>query len=353
MSEEVENKEAEEQEDELFVHRTIVIDPKQTPIRIDKFLMDRLERVSRHRIQNALKDGAILVNDKEVKSNFKVKPGQEVTILLNRPPREETFAVPEKMDLNIHFEDEDLIILNKPANLVVHPGVGNRSGTLVNGLAYYLKGKDIPVLDGNDQNRAGLVHRLDKDTTGLMVIAKNSFTMTHLAKQFFNHTLRREYNALVWGGPEEPSGTIDVPIGRHPKYRKLQTTYLDDEGGKDAVTHYEVLEDMYYVSLVKCVLETGRTHQIRVHMKYLGHPVFNDAFYGGDSIRKGTIFTKYKQFVQNCFKLIPRQALHARTIGFIHPRTEKEVYFESELPDDMQTVLEKWRSYLSTRKTIQ
>lgn len=340
-------------DDELFDSKQIVVDPKQSPIRIDKFLFDRLERVSRHKIQNALKNGAILVDDKTIKPNFKVKPGQVITIILDRPHRDEDFAVPEKMDLDIRYEDDDLLILHKSPGIVVHPGIGNRSGTLVNGLAYHLAGQDIPVLEGNDANRPGLVHRLDKDTSGLMVIAKNSHAMTHLAKQFYNHTVTREYNAIVWGSPEEQKGTIDVNIGRDPRQRKVNTVFPDGDLGKTAVTHYEVLEDLYYVSVVKCVLETGRTHQIRVHMKSIGHPVFSDTSYGGNQIRKGTVFSKYKQFVQNCFKILPRQALHARTIGFIHPTTGKEVLFESELPDDMQQVLDRWRAYLSSRKSLE
>ncbi len=351
MAEEYLEEQQNDSEEEVFQYRTITIDPKQKPLRIDKFLMDRLEYVSRHKIQNALRDGGILVDGQEVKPNHKVKPGQVVSILVKKQYTSD-IVQPEPMELDIRYEDDDLLILHKPSGLVVHPGIGNRAGTLVNGIAWYLSGENIPVLEGNDPDRAGLVHRLDKDTTGLMVIAKNSYTMMHLAKQFHDHTVKREYNVILWGCPEEKAGTIDGNIGRHPRFRKMRTVFPEGEEGKRAVTHYEVLEDLYYVSLVKCVLETGRTHQIRVHMKYIGHPVFNDTMYGGDRILKGTVFTKYRQFVQNCFDMIPRQALHARTLGFVHPRTKKEMFFDSELPEDMQRVLDKWRNYLNTRKTL-
>ena len=339
----------EEAPDDLFEQKTIVVDPGQTPVRIDKFLLDRLEKVSRNRIQNAIRAGAVLVDDKEIKPNFKIKPNHVISMLLPRSRKNEGIQ-PEEMPLDIRYEDEELMVIYKPAGLVVHPGVGNWSGTLVNGLAHYYQNSPLPVLEGNQRDRMGLVHRIDKNTSGLLVIAKTDFSMSHLAKQFFNHTVERSYIALVWGQPEEEKGTIEANIGRHPRVRNQFTTFPDGEEGKRAVTHYELLEPLYYVSLVKCKLETGRTHQIRVHMKHLGHPLFNDDRYGGDRIVKGTVFSKYKQFVENCFKLIPRHALHAKSLGFVHPVTGEDLHFETEMPEDFENVLERWRVYMNARK---
>jgi 23S rRNA pseudouridine1911/1915/1917 synthase len=245
-----------------------------------------------------------------------------------------------------------VMVIHKPPGMVVHPGIGNYTGTLVNALAFHMQKQVLPVMAGNAQDRPGLVHRIDKDTSGLMVIAKNDFAMTHLAKQFFDHTIMREYNAIVWGAPDPPEGTIEGHLGRDPRFRQQMTVFVEGESGKEATTHYETLEDLYYVSLVKCILETGRTHQIRVHMKHIGHPVFNDERYGGDRIVKGTVFTKYKQFVENCFTICPRQALHARTLGFEHPVTGEKMHFDSDLPDDMRNLLDKWRAYVSHRKEL-
>lgn len=328
----------------LYEHHLIAIDPGQTPVRIDKFLFDRYGYVSRNKIQNAIRAEAITVNDNPIKPNYKVRPGDEVSILFPRSNINEGI-VPENIPLDIIYEDDDILIVNKPAGMVVHPGVGVHSGTLVNALAYYLAGGTIPVLPGNSDDRLGLVHRIDKDTSGLLVIAKNEFAMTHLAKQFFKHEIERKYHALVWGAPDPVGGTVTGHIGRDIKNRLQMAVFPEGDQGKHAVTHYNTLEDLYYVCLVECQLETGRTHQIRVHMKYIHHPVFNDERYGGDQIRKGTVFTKYKQFVENCFKMMPRHALHAKTLGFIHPGTGKKVVFESPLPEDFQSVLDKWRHY--------
>ena len=352
--EENENISTDEDGNVLHEHHRITVDPKQSQLRIDKFLQNRLEGATRSRIQKAVKDNSILVNGEHVKSNYKVRPHDVIVIALAREPHARGFAGAEEMDLDIRYEDEHLIVLYKPAGLVVHPGVGNYTGTLVNGLVHYLKKqKDIPVMAGNDATRPGLVHRIDKDTTGLMLVAKTELAMTHLAKQFYNHTIDREYRALVWGSFSEEKGTIDACIGRHPKNRLKRFVFVDGDEGKSAVTHYEVIEDLYYVSLVKCKLETGRTHQIRVHMAHKGHALFNDVKYGGDSIIKGTVFSKYKQFVHNVFKLIPRHALHAASIGFIHPATKDYMKFDAELPEDMQQALEKWRHYVTHQKSKQ
>lgn len=337
-------------QDELFEHYRIKVDKGQSTVRIDKFLFDRLEKTSRNKIQNGIRAGAVLVDGQQIKPNYKIKPGDEIVIVLPNDPSLGEQIEPEDIPLNIVFEDDDILVLNKPPGLVVHPGIGNYTGTLVNGLAYHFGGKDMPVMDGNLPDRPGLVHRIDKDTSGLLVVGKNEYSLSHLAKQFYQHTTRREYVAIVWGVPEPPSGTIQTKMGRHARFRMQMTAIPMDEEGKEAITHYEVLEDLYYVSLVKCVLETGRTHQIRVHMKHIGSPVFNDSRYGGDAILKGTVFTKYKQFVDNCFKVMPRQALHARTLGFVHPRTGEEMFFDCGLPEDMAALLEKWRHYLKYRK---
>lgn len=336
----------------LHEHYRITVDPKQTSIRIDKFLHGKIERVTRNRIQKAIKEKSILVNRKEIKSNYKVRPNDLILVVLPEEPTEKQAAQPEDIPLDIRYEDDHLLVLYKPPGLVVHPGTGNPSGTLVNGLVHYLSTtKDMPILPGNDLSRPGLVHRIDKNTSGLMVIAKTQNAMAHLAQQFFDHKIDREYQALVWGNFEETTGTIKGHIGRHPKERTRMHVYREGEEGKDATTHYEVLEDLYYVTLVKCKLETGRTHQIRVHMADRGHPLFNDEKYGGSSIVKGTVFTKYKQFVQNVFKLIPRHALHAKSIGFIHPESGNYVKFDSDLPDDIQAALDKWKHYVTHKKS--
>ena len=329
--------------DELFERLTIIVDKGQDPLRIDKFLMHRIEGATRNKIQQAIEAERVLINDKNIKSNYKIRPGDKIILYESKIP-ETTDIIPENIPINIVYEDEDVIIINKPAGLVVHPGSGNRSGTLVNGVAWYLK-KQYPDLDETELSRFGLVHRIDKNTSGLLVIAKNAKAMTHLAKQFFDHTVHRRYMALVWGDFEDNEGTVKAHVGRHQRFRKLFTAYPDGEHGKDAITHYKVLEKYNYVTLIECRLETGRTHQIRVHMQLIGHPIFNDDFYGGDRIVKGTVFTKYKQFVDNCFAICPRHALHAQQLGFIHPTTKKQMNFESELPDDMKNVIEKWKKY--------
>jgi len=338
--------------EDLHEHHRFIVDGKQSPIRIDKFLQDRLEKASRSRIQRAIKDSSILVNGKEIKSNYKVRPRDVIVIVLPEEPREKKEIIPEDLNLDVRYEDEHILIIHKPPGMVVHPGTGNYAGTLVNGLVHYLSVKSaLPVMQGNDATRPGLVHRIDKNTSGLMVIAKTSSAMVHLAKQFFDHAIEREYVAMVWGNFDDPKGTIEGNIGRHPKERTKMFVFEDGSDGKKAITHYEVLEDLYYVSMVKCKLETGRTHQIRVHLASKFHPLFNDEKYGGDSVVKGTVFSKYKQFVQNTFKLIPRQALHAKSLGFVHPETKEYMKFDSEIPDDMQAALDKWRHYVTHQKS--
>ncbi len=322
-----------------FEHYKFTANEGQEALRVDKFLMNFIENATRNRIQQAAKEGHILVNDTAVKSSYKVKANDVVRVVLSYPPHESPLLA-EDIPLNIVFEDESIIIINKPAGMVVHPGHGNYTGTLVNGLMHHIK--NLPV---NSNERPGLVHRIDKDTSGLLVVAKTELAMNKLAKQFFNRTTERFYYALVWGNMEQDSGTIEGNIGRNLKNRLQQDVFPDGTHGKHAVTHYKVLERFLYVSLVQCKLDTGRTHQIRAHFKYIGHPLFNDERYGGDKILKGTTFTKYKQFIQNCFKIIPRQALHAKTLGFIHPKTGKKMHFETELPDDFKNVIEKWRAY--------
>ena len=336
-----------EQSEELYERRSFVIDKGQEPMRIDKWLQIRLERATRNKIQNGIDAGFLTVNGKVVKSNYRVKPGDELLLMSLIDP-DKTDVKAEPIPLNIVFEDDDIIVINKQPNMVVHPGVGNFTGTLLNGVVYHLKQQN-PNLNEDELPRYGLVHRIDKNTTGLIVMAKTADAAAHLAKQFFHHTVKRTYNALVWGNMEEDNGTVDIHIARHQQYRKTFTTYPDGDIGKHAITHYKVLERFNYVTLVECVLETGRTHQIRVHMKYLGHTLFNDWEYGGDKILKGTIYTKYKQFVDNCFETCPRCALHAKTLGFIHPRSNKEIFFETDLPDDMLNVIDKWRRYTTTK----
>lgn len=332
-------------EDELFEHYSFVASKGQDPLRVDKFLMNFIENATRNKIQQAAKAGHIWVNGKSVKQNYRVKPDDEVKVMFEHPPYE-FLLVPENIPLAIVYEDDDLLVINKPAGMVVHPGHGNYSGTLVNALAYHFE--QLPV---NSNNRPGLVHRIDKDTSGLLVVAKTEAAMTHLAQQFFDKSSEREYIALVWGNVADDSGTITGHIGRNPKNRLQMQVFPEGDHGKHAVTHYKVLERMHYVTLISCRLETGRTHQIRAHMKYIGHTLFNDARYGGDKILKGTTFTKYKQFVENAFKILPRQALHARTLGFTHPRTGKAMTFEADLPEDMSACIEKWRQYASHQQS--
>jgi len=340
--------EIEESEDgALFEHYNIVVDPGQTLLRIDKFLSNRLMNATRSRLQQAADEGKILVNKIPVKSSYKVKPGDEISIVMDYP-RRELKIIPENIPLNIVYEDDSLIVLNKPAGLVVHPGHGNYSGTLVNALAYHFK--ELPLFNSDDP-RPGLIHRIDKNTSGLLVVAKTMEAKVSLSLQFFEKTTKRRYVALVWGDLENNEGTITGNIGRSLKNRQVFTVFPEGEHGKHAVTHYKVIERLGYVNLVECRLETGRTHQIRVHMKHIGHPLFNDDNYGGDQILRGTTFTKYKQFVSNCFQMIPRQALHAQMLGFVHPATGVEMVFESELPDDLANVIVKWRNYLSNRVT--
>ena len=342
------NEEQQENNDELYERFIFTIDKGQEPFRIDKFLMNRLEGATRNKLQHAINTGLVLVNNKEVKQNYKVKPFDQIVIYSDLSP-ESTEIVPEKIPLNIVFEDDDIIIVNKPAGMVVHPGSGNYNGTLLNGIAWYLQQKS-PNITEDILPRFGLVHRIDKNTSGLLVLAKNDKAMRHLAKQFYDHTVKRKYMALVWGDIQNDSGTVIANVGRNLRYRKLFEAYPEGDHGKEAITHYSVLERFNYVTLVQCILETGRTHQIRVHMKHIGHPLFNDDFYGGDKIVKGTIFSKYKQFVDNCFMVCQRQALHAKTLGFIHPGTGEEVFFETELPKDISEVIEKWRGYVKTIK---
>jgi 23S rRNA pseudouridine1911/1915/1917 synthase len=339
-SDEFENGE-EGTEQELYEHHRIVVDKGQSLLRIDKYLMHRLQNASRTKIQAAADAGCIIVNEKPVKSSYKVKPADIISIVLPHPPKD-TEIIPENIPLQILYEDDDLLIVNKIAGMVVHPGYNNVSGTLVNALAWHFK--DLPFAKENNI-RPGLVHRIDKNTSGLLVVAKNEYAMTHLAKQFYHHTIKRSYLALAWGDFEAEQGTVTGYIGRSTKDRRVFTLYDDEEKGKWSVTHYKLLERLNYVSLIECRLETGRTHQIRVHMKSIGHPLFADETYGGDYAVKGTTFTKYKQFVENCFTLCPRQALHARSLGFIHPRSGKEVYFEAPIPDDMAAVISKWKAY--------
>jgi len=329
---------------DLFVHQQILADPNQSLLRVDRFLIDRLPNVSRNRIQSALKDGFIMVNDRQVKPNYKVHPGDLVTIALPTPPRD-TEVVPEDIPLRIVFEDDHLLIVDKPSGMVVHPAYNNWTGTLVNALVYHFQ--NLPEMKGNE-GRPGLVHRIDKDTSGLLVVAKNEQAMTHLARQFFQHSIERSYHAVVWG-EMDPEGTIDVNLGRSEKDRRITTAYPEIDRGRRAVTHYKLLESLRYISYIECKLETGRTHQIRAHMNYLGHPIFNDATYGGDKILKGNQFSRYKTFVQNCFKLMPRQALHAKSLGFVHPVTKAKMSFDSELPPEFVQLLTKWRSYIKDR----
>ena len=332
---------------ELFEHYRFNADPGQSLLRIDKFLCDRLENASRTRIQNAANAGNILVNNNTVKPSYKIKPGDIVQVVLPTPPRE-IELIPEDIPLNIVYEDEDVLVVNKKAGMVVHPAYGNYTGTLVNALMWHFM--DLPLFN-TGESRPGLVHRLDKNTSGILVIAKNEYALNRLSKQFYDRTTDRRYNALVWGIPDPPEGTITGNVGRNVKDRKIMQVFKDDTEGKTAITHYKVLENFGYISLIECKLETGRTHQIRVHFSHIKHPLFNDEEYGGDQILKGTTFTKYQQFIKNCFKLLPRQALHAKSLAFDHPVTGKRLFFDSDLPDDMVQVINKWRKYISGRDT--
>jgi 23S rRNA pseudouridine1911/1915/1917 synthase len=340
---EKENIDEQQVNDDLYEKFVINTDKGQQPIRIDVFLKAKIENATRNKVQQAINAGLVMVNKNPVKQNYKIKPLDEIIVYSDMTPHE-TDVVPEKIDFKIDYEDDDVMIINKIAGIVVHPGSGNYTGTLLNGIAWYLQQKDPGITD-EILPRFGLVHRIDKNTSGLLLLAKNEKSLSHLAKQFFDHTVNRKYITLVWGNVKDDEGTIEAHIGRNLRHRKEFAAYPEGDHGKEAITHYKVLERFNYVTLVECILETGRTHQIRVHMKHLGHPVFNDDFYGGDKIVKGTVFTKYKQFVDNCFGICQRQALHAKTLGFIHPSTNKEIFFESELPEDMQQVIEKWKKY--------
>ena len=335
-----------EQEQSLFDHYRFVASKNQEPLRVDKFILNFLENITRNKIQNAVKNENILVNDSPVKSNYKVKPNDVVRVVMDFPPKDITIMA-EEIPLDIVFEDEHLIVVNKDAMMVVHPAYGNYSGTLVNALIYHFK--NLPF---SKNNQPGLVHRIDKGTSGLLVIAKTEYSMSHLAQQFFNKTVKREYYALVWGNVKEDSGTLESYISRNPNNRFQMMIFDEPEKGKFVKTHYKVIRRYSYVTLIKCRLKTGRTHQIRAHMKYIGHTLFNDARYKGDQILKGIVSTKYKQFVQNCFSILPRQALHAKTLGFIHPHTKEELFFDSDLPDDFQAVLNKWEKYIPRKEDM-
>ena len=328
-----------ENNDELFEHFSFLVDKGQEPVRVDKFLMNRIENATRNKIQKAAKSGYIFSNENPVKQNYKVKPGDNIKVMFHHPPYE-NLIVGEKIDIDIIYEDNDILVVNKPPNQVVHPGHGNYSGTLLNGLIYH--NENLPE---NRDGRPGLVHRIDKDTSGLLVVAKSDTALTKLSEQFFHKTIDRKYLAIVWGTPSPEQGTIDKYLSRDKKNRMIMSVPVDQDIGKRAITHYKVVEKLGYVSLVECELETGRTHQIRAHMKHIGNPIFNDERYGGDKILKGTIFNKYKQFVENCFKLLPRQALHAKTLSFNHPRTNERLAFETELPNDFKSCFEKWKNY--------
>ena len=338
-------KEEIQDQQELFEHHRFKADPGQSLLRIDKFITARLENTSRTRIQNAANAGNVLVNNIPVKPNYKVKPGDIIQVVLPTPPRE-IDLIPENIPINIVYEDDDVIVVNKEPGMVVHPAYGNYTGTLVNALMWHFK--DLPLFQTGEL-RPGLVHRIDKNTSGILVIAKNEFAHNRLARQFFDRTTDRKYVALVWGIPDPPEGTITGNIGRNPKDRKIMYVFKDESQGKYAVTHYKVIENLGYISMVECKLETGRTHQIRIHLSYIRHPVFNDNEYGGDKILKGTTFTKYQQFVRNCFAILPRQALHAKSLSFDHPVTRERLSFDSDLPEDMQKVADKWRNYISGR----
>lgn len=337
-----ENDGLQEEENELYEHHRFIVDKGQGPLRIDKFLMSRIENVSRSKIQQAADAGNIMVNDQAIKSSYKVKPGDVITVMMSQPVR--VFKlIAEDIPLDILYEDKDLIAINKPPGMVVHPAYGNYNGTLVNALLYHFQ-----QAEENNTEEAStpfLVHRIDKDTSGVLLVAKNEEAQMKMGQQFYYHTIERKYHALVWGDVKEDQGTVVGNIGRSLKNRKVFTVFPNGEYGKDAITHYKVIERFGYVTLIECQLETGRTHQIRVHLKHIGHTLFNDENYGGNEILKGTTFTKYKQFVNNCFKICPRQALHAKSLGFDHPITGKKMFFEKELPEDFSGLIDKWRNY--------
>lgn len=348
MTDDIDSFDPLDQQDALHEHYRFVADRGQQPLRVDKFLMNRIEHATRNKIQKAAKEGHIYVNDQSVKSNYKVKGKDIVRVLFTHPPHE-FLLVPQEIPIDIVYEDDSVVVVNKPAGMVVHPGHGNYQDTLINGLIFHFE-----HLPESQNNRPGLVHRIDKDTSGLLVVAKTEQAMTHLAQQFFDKSTQREYIAIVWGNVEEDRGTVEGHIGRHPKNRLQNTVFEGDDAGlkgKPAVTHYQVIERLGYVTLIRCILETGRTHQIRVHMKYIGHTLFNDERYGGNEVLKGTHFTKYKQFVDNCFKVLPRQALHAKTLGFVHPVSQEFMHFEAPVPQDMEGVIEKWRNYAKSSQT--
>ena len=336
-----------EDEEALFEHHRILVDKGQAPLRIDKFLMDRIKNATRNKIQHAIEVESVKVNDKPIKSSYKIKPLDVITVHLPDPPRD-TEILPENIPLEIVYEDDQLLLVNKPPGMVVHPAYGNWTGTLVNALVYHFQ--HLPTTR-NGEGRPGLVHRIDKDTSGLLVISKTEWAMSFLAQQFYEHTIERTYHALVWGVPKEPEGTVRTHLARSPADRRVIMAFPDGSQGKHAVTHYKVLKSWQYVSLIECKLETGRTHQIRAHMKYLGHPIFSDETYGGNFIVKGQSVGKFKQFVENCFKIIPRQALHAKTLGFIHPITKEKIFFETEWPEDFRLVIEKWENYLGSKES--
>lgn len=331
-----------DEEQGLFEHFRLNVDPGQSPIRVDKFMSTHLEDTSRHRVQLAIKEGFVLVNDKVAKANLIIRPGDIIKFVMPYK-RRGLEILPQDIPLDITYEDDDVLVVNKPAGMVVHPGHGHFDGTLINALSYHLGISQGP--EAEDERMGILVHRIDKDTSGLLVVAKNDEAQLKLAEQFFEHSIDRRYIAVVWGNLPEDEGTIDANIGRDPNDRLRFRVYLDEDKGKHAVTHYKVLERFGFVTLVECRLETGRTHQIRVHMSHIGHPLFNDSRYGGDEIRKGTIYSKYRQFIQNCFEICPRQALHAKTLGFVHPSTGKWIQFDSQLPSDMVGLVDKWRNY--------
>jgi 23S rRNA pseudouridine1911/1915/1917 synthase len=335
--------------DTYYEHHRVVCDPKQSPIRIDKYLTDRIAGATRSKLQGAIELGLVRVNERHISANYKVRPNDVISVIMTKPASAHVLE-PEQMDLDIRYEDDDLLIVYKPPGLVVHPGVGQHRGTLVNGLAYHFDHKAMVMTSDTFNARAGLVHRIDKDTSGLLVVGKNEKALAHLAKQFYDHTVTRTYNAIIWGEPEANEGRIEAMVGRHPRFRMTMAVTDDSEEGKHAVTHWRMLERIGYVSLVECKLETGRTHQIRVHMKHIGHTLFGDVKYGGNRILKGTIYSKYKQFVENCLEILPRQALHAKTLGFTHPTTGERMFFDSDIPDDMVQVLNKWRTYVGSRK---
>lgn len=342
MLEEEITPETEQNPDELFEHFNLVVDKGQQPIRVDVFLTAKIQNATRNRLQAAISAGNVLINTRPVKPSYKVKPLDEISIVMPHPPRD-TELYPEDIPLDIIYEDTNLLVVNKSAGMVVHPGFNNYTGTLVHALLFYFE--NLPTASG--ERRPGLVHRIDKDTTGLLVIAKDELTLAHLAKQFFDHSVERTYTALVWGNLKEDEGTITGNLARNLKDRRVMSVYEDETIGKNAITHYKVLERFHYATLVECKLETGRTHQIRIHMKHIGHPLFNDSAYGGNEIKSGPMFTKYKQFIDNCFEICPRQALHATTLGFTHPISKERLHFKQQLPSDMEQLIEKWRKYSS------